>query len=644
MLNRNRKIACHITSLGCVIFFSMLLVACGGGGGGGGGKSDDTPSSTVNTIERESIVNALYYTLSNNKAGGGTNTVRINVASNDSDTLKVGFFETVPSGLGAQWSASGWMAVTMIPLILGQDPTNFEISFTTTGIIDGPSAGGLMSVGLLAAILGHSVDPQVAMTGTINPDGSIGPVGGIVHKIKGAADNGITKVLVPEGQRSDRDLVTGEMKDLADLGNSLGVQIHFVPNIYEAYKLITGSDLPRAAAVSSTPRLPSTAQNRMNAVAKEWISEFKSQLTTFNQNDATTRAEYIDIVNELIETINKAENDLIQGAVEVAYSRAVGSAIDMVYINLLISINKSLNDNGFEATVNNFIGGVATTAVSDLDSAITQLRNRASSTVTDDIALIDAYRYIAMANGLIVLADNKIAEYQSNNQLISNLDTALLYYTLSRQIVKLSKDALDLYTGFGVSQPASESKLTRYATVLSNATKANLVYFESLVVDEFAKKSNIRKEEMEARFLSVDQRYLMAKATTIGLSQLSKKMGADASKGIYQLGNALAGFSNSALTSTTWYSLGGSLDQNSNIVIRNEVAMDNIMSFSEQRAKEMIAATGDDTVVPAITYFNIARRNRQSNSVEEKIEAISRFWDATLISNITIFLTSPASN
>jgi uncharacterized protein len=40
----------------------------------------------------------------------------------------------------------------------------------------------------------------VAITGTINPDGTIGQVAGILEKAKAAADAGYTLLLVPKGQ------------------------------------------------------------------------------------------------------------------------------------------------------------------------------------------------------------------------------------------------------------------------------------------------------------------------------------------------------------------------------------------------------------------------------------------------------------
>jgi len=67
-------------------------------------------------------------------------------------------------------------------------------------VVDGPSAGSAIAVALIAAIRGDEINKAVYMTGTINNDGSIGPVGGVAEKALAAAANGSKVFLVPKGQ------------------------------------------------------------------------------------------------------------------------------------------------------------------------------------------------------------------------------------------------------------------------------------------------------------------------------------------------------------------------------------------------------------------------------------------------------------
>ena len=66
--------------------------------------------------------------------------------------------------------------------------------------VDGPSAGGAMTVLMVAGLEGKQIKPDVMMTGTIELGGRIGPVGGIVAKAEAAAEAGATIFLIPKGQ------------------------------------------------------------------------------------------------------------------------------------------------------------------------------------------------------------------------------------------------------------------------------------------------------------------------------------------------------------------------------------------------------------------------------------------------------------
>jgi predicted S18 family serine protease len=47
------------------------------------------------------------------------------------------------------------------------------------GIVDGPSAGAAITIAIVAAINNQILNNTIFITGTINPDGTIGMVGGL---------------------------------------------------------------------------------------------------------------------------------------------------------------------------------------------------------------------------------------------------------------------------------------------------------------------------------------------------------------------------------------------------------------------------------------------------------------------------------
>ena len=78
------------------------------------------------------------------------------------------------------------------------------ISISEQGVVSGPSAGALLTTGIIALLENKDLNKQVTMTGQILPNGSIYPVGGLVEKADAAKAKGFTKILVPKGESIQR--------------------------------------------------------------------------------------------------------------------------------------------------------------------------------------------------------------------------------------------------------------------------------------------------------------------------------------------------------------------------------------------------------------------------------------------------------
>lgn len=107
------------------------------------------------------------------------------------------------------------------------------VAYRPTGS-DGPSAGAAMAVGFIALFKGDHIQRGIALTGTIEPGGQIGPVGGIPDKIRAAAREGYRTVLIPQGQAHD------PQGSLIQLGFELNMTVKEVDTIDAAYLLMTG--------------------------------------------------------------------------------------------------------------------------------------------------------------------------------------------------------------------------------------------------------------------------------------------------------------------------------------------------------------------------------------------------------------------
>ena len=83
-----------------------------------------------------------------------------------------------------------------VDLIYGIDAKNVSL-------IGGPSAGAALTVATIAVLEGKQPSTDVMITGTVEANRSIGPVGGVMEKAKAAKAAGAKTFLVPPGESVD---------------------------------------------------------------------------------------------------------------------------------------------------------------------------------------------------------------------------------------------------------------------------------------------------------------------------------------------------------------------------------------------------------------------------------------------------------
>lgn len=87
----------------------------------------------------------------------------------------------------------------LLGILMGSQPVeDLTVEFNLTDI-GGPSAGMMFSLAVIDKLSPGELNGgrYVAGTGTISPDGSVGPIGGIVHKVDAAEEKGAELFLAP---------------------------------------------------------------------------------------------------------------------------------------------------------------------------------------------------------------------------------------------------------------------------------------------------------------------------------------------------------------------------------------------------------------------------------------------------------------
>ncbi len=190
--------------------------------------------------------------------------------------------------------ASARLAKEVACKILEMDCDKYDFYYIIESdfeIIGGPSAGAAMTAATLAALQGVEMNQDVFITGTINPAGSIGPVGSIIEKAEAAYENGAKIFIIPKGQGINYVEQTGETINITTLAKkNWGLEIIEARDIIEAYKYLTGYQIIIKKVTSA--EIASQKYNEvMKVLSKNLISEaremYKESENKLNSSDIT---------------------------------------------------------------------------------------------------------------------------------------------------------------------------------------------------------------------------------------------------------------------------------------------------------------------------------------------------------------------
>ena len=144
---------------------------------------------------------------------GVISTITVTIQNNGSGRV---FVDTLPlTQVDMQGSAR--LAVKVAGALVKNDknldvnPDQYDYFFvirTSAPIIGGPSAGAVMTLATISLLENWTIDKNLVMTGMINPDGSIGPIGGILYKVDAANSVGANRFLIPKGQMTYTEMIT----------------------------------------------------------------------------------------------------------------------------------------------------------------------------------------------------------------------------------------------------------------------------------------------------------------------------------------------------------------------------------------------------------------------------------------------------
>jgi hypothetical protein len=641
---------------------TMIAVGCGGGGKDAEVDDDATTTtarsgtttastaapSTTTTVPKPSdvTIRPMFVRGSGPGATGGVGKEVITMEATTDKSLRVDLSEDEVSGIGDQSRAASWNAVTVATLLTGWSLSG-RYRFEVSGYIDGPSAGALKTVAVISLMRGDTLSPDITMTGTINPDGTLGPVGGIPQKIEGAAKEGFKTVLIPVGQRNSASAVDGALVDVVDAGRRAGVEVIEARDIYEAYKKFTGKDLPRLASTSD-PRLNDTAYNRLKAKADGALALYQQAVGSINALDPNIQdllASY-GLTDEAATLAGRAADLERQGLQAGAFTFGWQAAS---LANATAKAGEAIQVLLFQG-IDPFLAKVdSSTAIrGQVDSLLQSLKTFTPKTISDASGLMFAYASAFDALSVSIFANNGInavvQDIQNGadiNDELGALFGPLLYSEFAGNVVNFAKDIFDVARDLGGPDiNAADVDLTNIADFFRKGSDANFASFQTTIVKEYGDRFGVSQDQMLGRFANIDQDIALAVNQRNVLDSLTQYIGQGEPNAEYaQLGFAINNYARNALLVEKYYS-NGQLDDDLNLVgVRSDVALSSGLDLAKAQLSASIASLRDKQIEPALetALFESAGLDREGN-VSDKFLALSSYWTGFVSARVLAYL------
>lgn len=483
---------------------------------------------------------------------------------------------------------SARLAVRTACEVVGKDWKQYDFFITVRSdspIIGGPSAGGAMTVAVIAALENWELSQDVVMSGTINPDETVGPVGGLYQKAEAAAQTADV-FLVPEGQSTimveEQEQVqvgpftyitTSEKEvNLVEEGKKMGLEVKEVYDIRDAVYYFTGK-------VIEQPQTNGEPINTdfMKSYTQKELEETQKEYTTTAEKVRSYTGKYKDDLEDLLGSASEEiENAEKANDSQEYYTSMNASFVAGLYINYV--------DNLYSY----FTGETTDEIFASLGDYLNQLQDQSRS---ENPHGMTALQCTAAAQKRIFEALNSLQQGQEKEDL-----DYIYYASYAERRGENAEFWLNLSKEYQKGDEITDTTLESAASSMMNTAQLSLVYASSILP-----KSNVLQDAQNSLEKAEDEFMDTAYAASL-FSALQSKV-----------------YSEVALIAYT-------TDQN--ITSRVQRARERASSSIESSRKQGIEP------VLAVTYYELAQ------SLDSPIESLMYLRYAEEIASIDRYVES----
>lgn len=595
-------------------------------------------SSTARSLEFPVLLNHKF---PDGTAQGSCRNARVTIDDQHEGTFRIGFFESEVGGTGPQWQSAGWMAACVASQLSGYNPSTTKVSFDVGGRVDGPSAGGIMTIGVLAALRGDTIRPDACMTGTINPDGSVGPVGAIPQKIIGASQVGKKIVLIPGDWRREFDVNQKRVVDLVAHGRKHGVEVRQVSDIYSAYEQLTGSKLPRWERADH-PEFTKEVERLFLPYVDKWLAKYADKLHEYEQADEQYVSEYSKgRIEDAKAEFAACQNLLDEGEISGAYSAAISAVWSIENSLNCIRVNSIKMRKGMEDAKKAVQRGEG--VVAQIDLLAGTIAETQPKTIGETGMYISACGGLVQASALCLMAEGLLARTtEDEDQAFDRLVTAGEHYVRAMLNLELAKEVLEVGPKLGGAEMPANAPLMQAADFFQHAADANLQVFDDVHINPQAQQAGLQADVFRLALMDLDDFYARTRALAAGARvPVYQRLGDTPAFAYARLASSIDAYCGSSLLIAKYYSRLAIVGEDGKTIegIAKEKTMLRMLDLAEDQSRRAIhhlVDRGADASI-CIDNYKLGRLNRQ-RSAQEQFDALFFLWQAQVTAQALSYL------
>lgn len=636
--------------LGALLFGHGPLGGTGAAGSSLGGGS----LFGASTKAGETVVKAVWFSGTPGvKVSGGTSDITVRIAPNSKDGASVGVIEEFAGGAGNQWRTATWLAAFNASRATGRSLIDHEFLVRAGGHIDGPSAGMLMTSTMMAMLRGKDLLPNTTMTGTINPDGSAGPVGGIVQKMSGAKASGITRFGYPMGARNHVDLADKRTVDLNEVGASLGLEVKEIHDLYEAYEFMTGDAIKRPTPVEESElELDADTSGHLRAKLTAWKARLEGEVvalkTQLRRNAALSRDMGAGLT-QVDDILNRATSYEKSDLPAAALQHYVAASLMVVVIRDSLELAQRIIEQDLQGVFS--IVDQASSITGQVNAFGDEIILRSKhTTVGGQVNTTRAFQAYVQASSFAALGEDgrskaleavnavksgKVRLADALGYVLKNTLWPIAYFHMARVMLDLSRDLQDMTGEEGEASAANLARLGREAGAYGSAAGAGLAYFDAITLEAVGQAKGVSKGQVQAFFAEKEIGYLLA-LRAAQLTEAIKASDAEGGKNLLRLAAGVSAYITAAGLVNKYYSLNAEENQDGTVTIMNRKSLSAQLEQARLHARET-AAMAKSAVhfipIGAKLDYQIAGALREGSD-SDKLDALGHYWQSAFWSEL----------